>query len=115
MQRALFLNLCLGYLLTPFLLGRGVEIPGLAASTRPDSCLSTFTICFHLQEGELHPRPHRTPGCVGFGAARGCFILGTGRAALHQLLNNNTPGCGLRLQGAEQSSSLRQGDTAMPA
>lgn len=39
-----------------------------AESNGPDSCLLTFTICFHLQEGELHPLDSISrPGCVGFG------------------------------------------------
>lgn len=92
MQKALFLNLHLGYLLTPFFLGRGTEIPQFADSNSPNSCLLTFTICFHLQEGELHPLDSISrPGCVGFGQVLSCFILGTGRDLLHQLLNNNTP------------------------
>lgn len=92
MQKALFLNLHLGYLLTPFLLGRGTEIPQFADSNSPSSCLLTFTICFHLQEGELHPLDSISRlGCVSFGQALSCFILGTGRDLFHQLLNNNTP------------------------
>lgn len=92
MQKALFLNLRLGYLLTPFLLGGGAEIPHFADSDSPSWCLLTFTICFHLQEGELHPLGSISRlGSVGFGQPLSCFILGTGRDLLHQLLNNNTP------------------------
>lgn len=107
MQKALFLNPHLGYLLTPFLLGRGTEIPQFAdSSSLPNPCLLTFTICFHLQEGELHPLDSISRlGCVSFGRALSCFILGTGRDLLHQLLNNNTPvskARGWGLQGGTQ-------------
>lgn len=78
-----------------------------AATTSPDSCLLTFTICFHLREGELHPSDSLAwPGCVGFGQVLSCFILHTGTALLYQLLNSTTPVHKLGLGAAEEPSSL---------
>lgn len=107
MQRALFLNLHLGYLLTAFLLGQGAEIPKFAASASLNSCLLTFTICFHLREGELHPPDSLAqPGCVGFGQVLSCFILHTGTALLYQLLNSTTPVRKLGPGAAQEPSGL---------
>lgn len=68
-----------------------------------NSCLLTFMICLHLQEGELHPQDSVwRPGCVSFGRAPSRFILRTGTNLLCQLLNNNTPVRKLGLGAAEE-------------
>lgn len=68
-----------------------------------NSCLLTFMICLHLQEGELHPQDSVwRPGCVSFGRAPSRFILCTGTNLLCQLLNNNTPVRKLGLGAAEE-------------